>query len=414
MNNQSLREWSYITLTENTTYTGITALMCSRRTKNLLQFPENCTYWFDNDSRKWYIQAPDEELADISRAIFLSQENQCIKWLKKNNGSNSSYSLFNPNIKLIKQTHVFPINSKHINKNMSRENNNLIYGNYSLKSKITEENITNCVGKYINPLINYLQDTNHGIITIDEASHTYLFNVEKHMQHNIVQYIKIAENLYLASRFLHNFEELMYNIKYDTNQTKPTYNHTSSGNLSEKIHKRLNNLNHYMIYHNIGYISYNNNTYIFATYPDLNTYILQYIKYMELESFYKQSLSIDYSITSYHSFRYKKDCKDNKINKHKHDDIEQRIGRLSSILDKSPKKYSEGSSGKVLPIFDIRQMLKINNSELSFPSKPQYDVNITKNNDNNSPKRSFPDNSIGCTTKKQKLGIDHNADFIPL
>ena len=428
----SPRRWKIITLSENTKYHGLTGLICIRRTRHLKQFPLDCTYWFNNDLRCWYIQAPDEKLANICYNLFLQREKECIDYIKndyiknaKHHNMDITYSKSNhqmtvtlnkSNISSINPTtnndvleskdpmqiDKMQIDKIQIDKNIPHlENNNLTYNKYSLKSRIRKENIMKCIGKYITPLITHLQNTQHGTLTIDDESHNYLFIVEKHMQNGIIQYIMTVESLYFAAEFLNNFMELIKNIKINTGQSMKTYTYTSSLNnhilLPGKISTRMDNLNYNMIHLRLGYISYNNNTYTFATYPDLNAYIHQYIKNMELEYSYKQSLNFSYSVTSQYSFQYKTT----------NDDIQQRMERLSSILNEPPsEKHSDDEAGKLLPIFDIKHMIKTNNPVPSYPP-PNFGTD-------NSSKRLDSDNSAKNTTKRQKIGIDHNADFIPL
>jgi hypothetical protein len=318
---------------------------------------------------------------------------------------------------------------------------NLTYSTYNIKSKIRGKKIIDCVGKYITPLITHLQNTNHGTIIINDEVHRYQIITEKHLQANINLYIAAVENIYISSQFLDNFIELIVTrnptelvvtrnpteLVVTRNPTElvsdPTkksemdkifkndakvgtmvqYVHASTLILKEhtlpkKIAKRMNKLNHAMIYHKLGYISYSNNIYTFSSYPALSEHINKYITHMELEYSSKQSLQFSYSIKSNHSFQYKKirtDTHDSQANI----DTQARIDRLSKMFDNSPLPdnpftYNKSSVIYPPPNFDISDFM--NNSK-----------RISHNNDNNN------DSNNDSSPKRQKMDIS-NCDFIPL
>jgi hypothetical protein len=362
-----------ITLDEKKKYTGI---MCSKRQKYLKSFPPGCNYWFDNDLRLWYIRAPNKELANISKNLFIQFEKECID-------------------------HILDHPEKYENDYKYKQiQGNLAYRDCTMNSKLPrEKNIMECVGKYINPLITYLEKNQHGHFIIDSDNHKYIYTVEKPLQNSIVQYIITAEKLYITTEFLDTFKNIIGDIQPNDDPMQ-TYTYISSLNdiheLPKQVLIRLSNLNYDMIHLKMGFIAYNNNAYMFVTYPNLTVSIQQYIKNMEYEHIYTKSLSFSYSVMIDHSFQYEEP--EQETNSDMSHDAQKRIENLSYIIGNISEPDMEAQ---------IKTLSRVPAFLSPATTSNRY---VQQNRNHDIPKRSNDD--APNRSKRQK--IDLNADFIPL
>jgi hypothetical protein len=239
--------------------------------------------------------------------------------------------------------------------NVSSLVKNKITGVNSTSSIITllpkSKSITECVGKYIRQLTDHLEQNGHGTLTINEIKRSYEYNIPKALESIISKYIQNVESIYLCGKYFEEFEKLFphthdyYTEKYIV-ASSIKFNHLP---VQIKIH--LDRLNIYMMKNYIGSIWFNNNNYIFHTYPSINVFIQTYIRKMEKEYSATSALSIKYVLPIQSEFSYvekrelieqpKDTGKHNKYSYHKPEqpsspqkslDIQLRIDRLSPVI----------------------------------------------------------------------------------